>query len=87
MTGAKISRRGVYYDLTLSPYEVKTAYGDIFKFSSKKKLEIYKRDAPKEIQRVDALFARHDLVGFIPDEIIDLVKREMLKAFYKQVER
>lgn len=87
MTGARVSRRGVYYDLTLSPYEVKTAYGDIFKFSSQKKMEIFTRDAPKELKRVDALFERHGLIGFVPDEIVDLVKREMLKAFYKQVER
>lgn len=87
MKDAKVSRRGVYYDLTLSPYEVKTAYGDIFKFSSEKKMEIFTRDAPKELKRVDALFARHGLVGFIQDEIVDLIKREMLKAFYKQVER
>ena len=26
MTGDKISRRGVYYDLEISPYEFKTPY-------------------------------------------------------------
>ncbi|MBO5870270.1 MAG: hypothetical protein J6Q89_05915 [Clostridia bacterium] len=44
MTDVKRSRRGVYYDLTESPYEYNSPYGDLFKFSSEKKLEIYTRD-------------------------------------------
>ena len=87
MKDAKISRRGVYYDLSLSPYEVKTAYGDIFKFSSEKKLEIFNRDAPKELKRIDTLIDRHNVRELIPDEVVTLLKRSMLKAFYKQVER
>lgn len=87
MKDAKISRRGVYYDLELSPYEVKTSYGDVFKFSSEKKMEIFTRDAPKELKRIDALIDRHGLREYIPDEIVDLIKRSMLTAFYKHVER
>lgn len=87
MTDVKKSRRGVYYDLTESPYEFTSPYGDLFKFSSEKKLEIYSRDIVKELKRVDDLFARHDLNGFVPDEIIELVKRAMYRSFYKRVER
>lgn len=89
MSGAnpKKSRRGVYYDLTLSPYEYKSPYGDLFKFSSEKKLEIYKRDVIKELKRVDDLFTRHETKRFIPVEIIDLVRRAVYRSFYKRVER
>ena len=87
MGDVKISRRGVYYDLNISPYEYKTSYGDLFKFSSEKKLNIYTRDVVKEMKRVDDLFDRHELREFVPPEIIDLVKREMTRVFYKQVER
>ena len=87
MCDVKVSRRGVYYDLNISPYEYKNPYGDLFKFSSKKKLDIYTRDIVKEIKRVDDLFDRHELRGWLPDEIIDLVKRNVYASFYRQVER
>lgn len=83
----KVSRRGVYYDLTLSPYEYQSPYGDLFKFSSKKKLEIYTRDIVKEIKRFDDLLDRHDLRKLVPVEIVDLIKRSVYKSFYRQVER
>lgn len=86
-TTPKRSRRGVYYDLTESPYEYKSPYGDLFKFSSEKKLEIYTRDVTKELKRVDDLFNRHDLKTFVPTEIIDLIKRAVYRSFYKRVER
>ena len=38
------SRRGVYYDLSKSPYEFVSSYGEIYKFSSRKKLEMYTRE-------------------------------------------
>lgn len=87
MCDVKKSRRGVYYDLTRSPYEYTTPYGDLFKFSSQKKLEIYARDIDKEIKRVNDLFIRHDLGTFVPDEIKDLVRRAVYRSFYKRVER
>lgn len=87
MTDVKRSRRGVYYDLTESPYEFNSPYGDLFKFSSEKKLEIYRRDIAKELKRVNDLFDRHDLKEYVPDEIIDLVRRAVYRSFYKRVER
>ena len=87
MTDVNISRRGVYYDLKQSPYEYISPYGDSFKFSSKKKLEIYTRDVPKELNRVDALLERHNLKEQIPDEINTFIKRAVYRSFYKQVER
>lgn len=86
MDEKKISSRGVYYDLTISPYEYITPYGDIFKFSSPKKLEMYTRDVPKEIARLEKLFDRHNLNGFVPEEIRDLIYRAVYRAFYRKIE-
>lgn len=87
MDDVKRSRRGVYYDLSKSPYEYNSPYGDLFKFSSEKKLNIYRRDIVKELKRVNDLFDRNDLKQAIPEEIIDLIRRAVYRAFYKRVER
>lgn len=86
MSEMKVSRRGVYYDLTISPYEFTTPYGDIFKFSSEKKLEIYTRDVPKELNRLETLIQRNELESFIPEEIQSMLRRQVYKAFYRKVE-
>lgn len=86
MDGKPVSRRGVYYDLNISPYEYETPYGDIFKFSSAKKLEIYRRDVGKEKRRIEQMLSRHDLGDLIPDEIKTLLYRTMYTAFYKKIE-
>ena len=78
--------RGVYLDLTKSPYEYRTPYGDLFKFSSKKKLEIYTRDIVKEIVRLEKLIDRHGLGDFLPDEIIQLMTKAVYRAFYRKIE-
>lgn len=39
--GKKVSARGVYYDLDLSPYEYEDELGNTFKFSSEKKLDMF----------------------------------------------
>ena len=83
----KVSKRGVYYDLTVSPYEYKSPYGDLFKFSSQKKLDIYTRDIVKELKRLDDLLARHGLGKIAPEEIVDLIRRKIYRAFYNHVER
>lgn len=81
------SARGVYYDLSVSPYEFITPYGDIFKFSSQKKLEIYTRDVVKEIKRYEDLMKRNDVKKDIPIELHELYKRKIYRAFYRSVER
>lgn len=86
MSEIKKSRRGVYYDLRISPYEYTTPYGDIFKFSSSKKLEIYTRDIVKEIKRVDTLISRHDMSDFLPDEILTLLYKAVYRSFYRKIE-
>lgn len=81
-----VSRRGVYYDLEKSPYEFTNSYGDLFKFSSQKKLDMYRRDIHKEIDRVSKLIARHDLQEFIPEEIKHLLYRAVYRSFYRKIE-
>lgn len=80
------SRRGVYYDLEKSPYEYTSSYGDLFKFSSQKRLDMYTRDIPKEIERVNKMISRNDLWDFIPTEIVQLIYRETYRAFYRKIE-
>ena len=81
-----VSRRGVYYDLEKSPYEFTNPYGDLFKFSSAKKLEMYHRDVGKEVDRVSKLMSRHDLEEFIPEEIKHLLYRAVYKSFHRKIE-
>lgn len=81
------SRRGVYYDLSKSPYVYQSPYGDLFKFSSQKKLDIYTRDIEIEQQKLSKSIKRNDLELFLPDEIIQLIRRELYQAFYARVER
>lgn len=80
------SRRGVYYDLSKSPYQYTNEYGDLFRFSSQKKLDIYTRDIPKELKRLDAIITRNQLETFIPEEIKTLLIKAVYRAFYKKVE-
>lgn len=86
MSDVRKSRRGVYYDLSISPYEFKTPYGDIFKFSSRKKLEMYTRDVPKELARLEAIISRNDMGDFLPAEIRQLLSRTVYRSFYKKIE-
>ena len=86
MSDVIVSSRGVYYDLTKSPYEFKSPYGDLFKFSSKKKLEIYTRDIEKELKRLENLLQRNDMWDFLPCEIIQLIQKAVYQSFYRKVE-
>ena len=78
--------RGVYLDLTKSPYEYTTPLGDTFKFSSAKKLEIYTREISKELARLEKILERHDMGNFLPEEIVQLLTRAVYRAFYRKIE-
>ena len=86
MSEGVVSRYGVYRDLEKSPYRYESPYGDIFKFRSQKKLDIYTRDIQKEIDRVSKFVSRMDLDSYIPNEIIQLLYRSTYKALYDHVE-
>ena len=80
------TRRGVYKDLTKSPYVYESPYGDSFKFPSAKRLEIYTRDVEKEIERVRKALDRLNLLDQLPEEITSLIFRTVYKAFYCKTE-
>ena len=86
MSEGVVSRYGVYRDLEKSPYRYESPYGDIFKFRSQKKLDIYTRDIQKEIDRVSKFVSRMDLDSYLPKEIIQLLYRSTYKALYDHVE-
>ena len=86
MPNVKKSRRGVYYDLTASPYEFKSPYGDVFKFSSQKKLEIFTRDIEKELARLERILARNELKLLLPSEIVQLLRKYVYRSFYRNIE-
>ena len=82
-----VSRYGVYRDLNKSPYEYESPYGDIFKFPSQKKLDIYTREIQKELDQVGKLMNRLHLEDYIPGEIVQLLYRSTYKALYRKVVR
>ena len=81
-----VSRYGVYRDLEKSPYGFVSPYGDVFKFRSQKKLEIYQREIQKEIDRASKFVGHLDLEKYVPSEIIHLLYRATYKALYDSVE-
>lgn len=86
MSEGVVSRYGVYRDLEKSPYRYESPYGDLFKFRSQKKLDIYTRDIQKEIDRVSKFVGRMDLDSYLPKEIIQLLYRSTYRALYDHVE-
>ncbi len=87
MGKAPVSRYGVYRDLSLSPYEYQSPYGDLFKFPSQKKLDIYARDIQNELDRINKTLERLHLEDYLPGEIIQLLYRSTYKALYRKVVR
>ena len=81
-----VSRYGVYRDLEKSPYGFHSPYGDLFKFRSQKKLEIYTRDIQKETDRVSKFVDHLGLDKHLPGEIIQLLYRATYKALYDHIE-
>lgn len=82
-----VSRYGVYRDLNLSPYEYQTPYGDIFKFPSEKKLEMFTRDIQSELDRVGKFVDRLCYKDILPGEIITLLYRSTYEALYRKIVR
>ena len=87
MEKGAVSRYGVYRDLNQSPYEYESPYGDLFKFPSQKKLEIYAREIESELLRIEKALERLQLEEYLPVEIIQLLYRSTFKALYRKVVR
>lgn len=79
------SRRGYYYDLKESPYEYESPYGDLFKFPSKKQLEIYSRNVDKELDKIDKVFDRVGCKNFLHSNTVQAVYRSVYRSFYKRM--
>lgn len=82
-----VSRYGVYRDLSQSPYEYQSPYGDLFKFPSQKKLDIYTREIEKELERVSKFLERLHLEDIVPGEIVQLLYRSTFKALHRKIVR
>lgn len=82
-----VSRYGVYRDLTVSPYEYHTPYGEILKFPSEKKLEMFTRDIQSELIRTEKFVDRLQLGDILPKEIVTLLYRSTYKALYRKIVR
>lgn len=63
-----ISARGVYYNLEISPYRYESPNGEIFKFSSQKKMDMF-------VNRVETL--RNNLIKMI-DKYRDVLGEEWM---------
>lgn len=80
-----VSARGYYYNLAVSPYGYKSPYGDIYKLPSSKKLEMMEREAEKALERVDKLLDKNDLWGFLPYEIVILIKKKAIESVHMRL--
>lgn len=81
----KKSRRGYYYDLTESPYEYLSPYGDLFKFPSAKQLDVYCRNVEKEVEKIDKVFDRVGCKPFLHGNTMQAVYRSVYRSFYSRM--
>lgn len=91
MNSKVVTARGVYKDLSLSPYEYKTPYGASFKFPSSKRLEMYTRDVEKEIERLNKALTRNGLLEELQKdaetlETLKLLHHLTYRNYYNSVE-
>ena len=86
MTKPAISRKGVYYNLDLSPYKYVTPFGKEFRFSSKKKLEIYQREIDEQMRRLDKFIHRNNLKHCMDADIYVYLSKLCYEGLYEKVE-
>jgi hypothetical protein len=82
-----VSRRGVYYNVSESPYEYKTSWGDILHFSSAKRLEIYTRELPKRAKQVEKSFIRISSLSGLDLRFTPMLLKHVEMALYDEIER
>lgn len=86
MKKARVTARGVFKDLSISPYVYKTPYGDLFRFRSAKKLEMYEREIVKDLDRLESAIDRNDVRRFLTPDVITGIERAVYRATYKRIE-
>ena len=79
------SDRGVYYDLDKSPYEYKDEYGNVYKFSSLKKLSMFEVKVKMKEQQFQKEIDNLAKMGY--DLSFDYLtnKKNLPKIVYKQM--
>jgi hypothetical protein len=80
-----VSSRGVYYDLSISPYEF-NSYGLILKFSSAKKLEIYRRELDQRKEKINRKFAQINEISLLNLGITPMMDKKIQMRIYDEVE-
>jgi hypothetical protein len=80
------SARGVYYDLQASPYTFFVC-GEIFKFSSKKKLEIFTRELPKRIDQVQRNYKQLEKILGSDYQMSKKIEKRIATLLYESIER
>ena len=78
----RVSRRGFYHDLDLSPYEYISPYGDSFKFPSQKKLESFEKHVPKEIEKVTKAISGLGVAPYVMPEVLQILYRVKYHEYY-----
>ena len=87
MSDGIISRRGVYYDLSASPWEYESPHGDLFKFRSRNKRDVYAKRVSGKIEQIQKAIDRYDLRDFLTEEMIAEIERAVYRSCYRYVER
>ena len=86
METPQISKRGVYYDLTVSPYVYKMTLGGILQFSSKKKLEIYTRELAIRKKLIKKTFEKVGVILNTPMLVTEKTVSQIELTLYREVE-
>lgn len=75
-----ITRKGVYIDLSKSPYEYKCKDGEVLKFSSEKKLQMYRSFITLAGTKIDRAFG-------IAGKLLDVIDTNTLMTAQAAVEK
>lgn len=75
-----ITRKGVYLDLSKSPYEYKCKDGTILKFSSEKKLQMYRSFITLASTKIDRVFG-------IAGKLLDVLDTKSMMTAQAAVEK
>lgn len=81
------SAKGYYYNLEKSPYRWTSPYGDSFSLPSQKRVEMMEKRVPEALRRMEKLLDAHDLRNQLPEELITLLGRYVVRAVYDEIVR
>lgn len=80
-----ITRKGVYLDLSKSPYKYKCKDGTVLKFSSEKKLQMYRSFITFSGAKIDRVFGiAGQLLDVIDTKTMMTAQAAVEKSIYKE---